>query len=142
MFKKHTFDLSRRWHDFRSCRLYCFQQLVDRDKAYKVIIDTDFLMAFAVNLLGFANTDSVDQLAGCIGRQMIQFIVAPDRPDIALKVFCLRTLRFDLLLQGSKAMISDAFSSIVVKERSLLACPSKIGRMTWYSFWRCSAASR
>jgi len=74
MFIKHTFDLTRRRHDFRSCRLYCFQQLVDRDKAYKVIFDADFLVAFAVNFLSFANTDSVDQLTGRIGRQMIQFI--------------------------------------------------------------------
>ena len=81
MFIKHTINLSRRRHDFRSCRLHCFQQFVDRDKAYKVIFDADFLVALAVNLLGLADTDSVDQLAGRIGRQMIQFIVAPDRPN-------------------------------------------------------------
>ena len=64
MFIKHTFDLSHRRHDFRSCSLHCFQQFVDRDKAYKVIFDANFLVALAVNLLGFANTDSVDQFTG------------------------------------------------------------------------------
>ena len=37
-----------------------FQQFVDRDKACRVIFNADSPVALAVNLLGFANTDSVD----------------------------------------------------------------------------------
>ena len=56
---------------YGSCR-FLFQQFIQRDKAHKIIADTDALTPFSTALIRCADVDRPDQIMSCISGQFVQ----------------------------------------------------------------------
>ena len=65
---------------YGSCR-FLFHQFIQRDKAHKIIADTDALTPLSAALVRCADVDRPDQIMSCICGQFVQIRILMDLLD-------------------------------------------------------------
>ena len=83
---------------FGSCR-FLFHQFIQRDKAHKIITDTDALTPLPAALVRSPDINRLDQIMGCISSQFVQIRVLMNLLDKQFQILILLFLYFDLLSQ-------------------------------------------
>ncbi len=81
---------------YGSCR-FLFHQFIQRDKAHKIITDTDALATLSAALVRSPNVDRRDQIMGCICGQFVQIRILMNLLDKQFQILILLFLYFNLL---------------------------------------------
>ena len=118
---------------FGSCH-FLFHQLIQRDKAYKIILDMDALTALTAALVRRSDVDRLDQIMHGVWRQLFQIRMFLYFLDKQFQVLILLFLCFNILPQFFHIRFQRLLLILVISAHH---GKTLVAHLTGYMILRC-----